>query len=196
MWRRPMILWPILAIPAIYLVIVTLLGMLGADPAKTLVHSAGEYGLWLLMLVMLARPLLVVAKRRELMLIRRALGVACFVYILLHVMLYVATYLGFSLQALLEDLYKRPYIIVGSLAFALALIMAVTSNNYSVRALGRRWGKIHRSIYLMSILVCIHIIWQVKFDYGEAVMYTTFFIIMLLVRLPVIHRVLTSRVNQ
>lgn len=190
MWRRPIILWPVLAIPGIYLGVLAVLGMLGADPAKTLVHSTGEYGLWLLMLVMLARPLARFAGRRELMLVRRALGVACFVYASLHLLLYIATYLGFSLQGLAEDLYKRPYIIVGSLAFLAALVMAVTSNNYSVRKLGRRWGKIHRSIYGMAVLVCTHIIWQVKFDYGEAVMYSAFFVVMHLIRLPVVSRAL------
>ncbi|MEY3017163.1 MAG: hypothetical protein RL336_298 [Pseudomonadota bacterium] len=196
MWRRPIILWPVLAIPGIYLGALIVLGKLGADPAKTLVHSTGEYGLWLLMLVMLARPLAKFVGRRELMLVRRALGVACFVYALLHFLLYIATYLGFSLQALAEDLYKRPYIIVGSLAFLLALTMAVTSNNYSVRKLGRRWGKIHRGIYVMAVLVCIHIIWQVKFDYGEAVMYSVFFIVMLIIRLPVVSRLLGLRLKQ
>jgi sulfoxide reductase heme-binding subunit YedZ len=185
-----------LAIPGIYLGALIVLGKLGADPAKTLVHSTGEYGLWLLMLVMLARPLAKFVGRRELMLVRRALGVACFVYALLHFLLYIATYLGFSLQALAEDLYKRPYIIVGSLAFLLALTMAVTSNNYSVRKLGRRWGKIHRGIYVMAVLVCIHIIWQVKFDYGEAVMYSVFFIVMLIIRLPVVSRLLGLRLKQ
>lgn len=196
MWRWPIILWPVLAIPGIYLGALIVLGKLGADPAKTLVHSTGEYGLWLLMLVMLARPLAKFVGRRELMLVRRALGVTCFVYALLHFLLYIATYLGFSLQALAEDLYKRPYIIVGSLAFLLALTMAVTSNNYSVRKLGRRWGKIHRGIYVMAVLVCIHIIWQVKFDYGEAVMYSVFFIVMLIIRLPVVSRLLVLRLKQ
>ncbi|HSG61098.1 MAG TPA: ferric reductase-like transmembrane domain-containing protein, partial [Pseudomonadales bacterium] len=129
---------------------------LGADPAKELVHSTGEFALWLLMLVMLARPLQQWFKRRELMSIRRALGVASFIYLVMHVCLYVAMYLGFSMAALLEDLIKRPYIIVGSLAFLLSLMMALTSNTYAVRTLGRKWQKLHRSIYAMVVLVCIH----------------------------------------
>ncbi len=184
MWRRPFVLWPLLAIPFVYLLTLGLLDRLGADPAKELVHSTGEYALWLLMLVMLASPLQFIVRRRELMQIRRPLGVAVFVYMVLHLMLYVVTYLGFSVEALIEDLVERPYIIVGSLAFLVALPMAVTSNSLSVRKMGRSWGRLHKAIYPMSILICIHIIWQVKFDYGQAFLYSAFFVAMLLLRIP------------
>lgn len=166
---------------------------LGADPAKELVHSTGEHALWLLMLIMLARPMQVYLKRRELMLIRRPLGVACFIYLLMHLIFYIATYLGFSMAALLEDLVKRPYIVAGSLAFILALIMAVTSNTFSVKRLGARWQQLHRSIYTMVVLVCVHIIWQVKFDYEEVVVYSIFFLIMFLLRVPSVQVFLLSK---
>jgi methionine sulfoxide reductase heme-binding subunit len=184
--RTPWLLWPLLALPFAYLLGLGVMNKLGADPAKELVHSTGEYALWLLMLVMLARPLQFYLKRRELMLIRRPLGVACFVYLLLHLVLYVSTYLGFSMEAWLEDVVKRPYIIAGSLAFILALIMAVTSNSFSVKRLGARWQQLHRTIYIMVVLVCVHIIWQVKFDYGEVIAYSVFFLIMLLLRISTI----------
>lgn len=169
------------------------LGQLGADPAKELVHSTGEYALWLLMLVILASPLQMFVRRRELMQIRRPLGVAVFVYLVLHLTLYIVTYLGLSVDALVEDLVERPYIIVGSLAFLLAVPMVVTSNNASVRQLGRAWGRLHKAIYPMVILACTHIIWQVKFDYGQAVLYSTFFIAMLLLRVPQIKAKLINR---
>lgn len=183
MYKEPWLLWPLLSLPFLYLLGMGMTNSLGADPAKELVHSTGEFALWLLMFVMLARPLQQWFKRRELMSIRRALGVASFIYLVMHVCLYVAMYLGFSMAALLEDLIKRPYIIVGSLAFLLSLMMALTSNTYAVRTLGRKWQKLHRSIYAMVVLVCIHIIWQVKFDYAEAVFYSVFFLVMLLMRI-------------
>lgn len=188
MWRKPWLLWPLLSVPFLYLLYLAVSEQLGADPAKEVVHRSGEYALWLLMLIMLASPVMWIAHRRELMLIRRPLGVACFIYVVLHALLYIATYLEFSSQALSEDLIKRPYIIVGALAFMLAAAMAVTSNSYMVRKLKRRWATLHRSIYVMAMLVSVHIVWQVKFDYSEAVFYSGFFLLMLIVRIPVIKR--------
>jgi len=183
-WRKPFFLWPMLSLPFFYLLGLTVMGGLGADPAKELVHSTGEYALWLLMLVMLASPVQFILRRRQLSLIRRALGVACFAYVFLHVLLYIATYLEGSLQALIEDLIKRPYIFAGAFAFILGLAMALTSNDYSVRRLGIKWKSLHKSVYLMVVAVCVHIIWQVKFDYGEVILYSTFFALMFLLRRP------------
>lgn len=182
-----------LALPFVYLVLSVITDSLGADPAKELVHSSGDFALWLLMMVMIASPMQQFLRRRELMQIRRPLGVAVFLYAAIHLLLYVLTYLELSMAALIEDLTKRPYIIAGATAFVVALLLALTSNTWSVRTLGPRWKKIHRWIYLMVVAVCVHIIWQVKFDYGEAILYSLFFFAMLLLRIPKIRSKLLSK---
>lgn len=52
---------------------------------------------------------------------------------------------------------------VGFAAFVLLLPLAATSNSWAIRRLGgRRWQDLHRSIYLISILACVHYFWLVK----------------------------------
>jgi hypothetical protein len=45
----------------------------------------------------------------------------------------------------------------------LLIPLAATSNQWSLRKLGgRKWQELHRNIYLISILACVHYFWLVK----------------------------------
>lgn len=171
-----------LCLPFCFLVLQAVQNNLGADPAKEIVHSLGDYSLWLLMLIMLATPLQRVVRISLLIRYRRPLGVAMYSYALLHLFFYVTSYLGWQWSELLEDLAKRPYIIIGMLAFLLATPLAITSNNFFMKKLGKKWKELHRLVYILVILVLIHLVWQVKVDFTEIVLYTIFFLLMFLLR--------------
>jgi sulfoxide reductase heme-binding subunit YedZ len=166
---------------------------LGADPAKFLVHSLGDYALWFLMLVILATPLRMIFRFHYLVRIRRSIGVAMFIYALLHLLAYITSYLGWKIEELLKDLSERPYIIVGMVAFLIALPLAITSNSYFVRILGVKWRGLHKFIYLMVLLVMVHIIWQVKVDYTEAILYSLYFVILMALRVKMLQNLLSVR---
>lgn len=75
--------------------------------------------------------------------------------------------LGLDGAQLLIDLRKRPYIFVGALAFIGLLALAITSNRFSVRKLGKRWKSLHRAVYLILGLVLLHMLWVVRADLEE-----------------------------
>ena len=60
-----------------------------------------------------------------------------------------------------------PYITVGMATFLMLLALAVTSNRFSIRKLGRRWQKLHRLVYVAAIGGVVHFWWQVKADTTE-----------------------------
>ncbi len=62
------------------------------------------------------------------------------------------------------ELRKRPYIIVGALGFLCLLALAVTSNRYSQRRLGKGWKKLHRLAYVVLGLGLLHMLWIVRAD--------------------------------
>jgi sulfoxide reductase heme-binding subunit YedZ len=53
----------------------------------------------------------------------------------------------------------------------LLLALAVTSTNGMRRRLGRRWQKLHNSVYVIAILGVWHYWWQVKLDTAEPLVY-------------------------
>lgn len=84
---------------------------------------------------------------------RRAVGVASFAYAALHTVVYLERKWGADL-IVTEAL--KPGIATGWLALAIYLVLAVTSNNRSVRRLGKSWKTLHRTVYVSAALVFAH----------------------------------------
>jgi len=155
---------------------------LGPDPAQNLVDLFGTIALWFLCAVLFVTPVQTVIKTRWLLRQRRALGVACFAYALLHWLSYAGLLLEWQWQNLGQDLLNRPYIVVGFLAGLMLAVLAGTSNNASVRALGLRWRILHRLVYPAALLILIHMFWVARSDYTEVVLYTAVVLLLLLHR--------------
>ena len=88
------------------------------------------------------------------LLLRRMLGLFCFFYAFLHVCVYVLLDRSLDFAAVFEDLIERPFITAGFAAFVLLVILAVTSNNASMKWLRRRWTSLHRWIYIALFWPC------------------------------------------
>ena len=103
--------------------------------------------------------------------VRRQLGLWCFTYAVLHLSAYAVFLVGLDVEQLLVDLRKRPYIIVGMLTFIGLLMLALTSNRFSIRRLGKRWKALHRLVYPILLLALLHMLWVVRADLGEWLLY-------------------------
>lgn len=158
---------------------------LSADPIEELLHRTGIWTLRILLLTLAMTPLKITTGQFLFIRLRRMIGLFTFFYASLHLIIYVWLDLGLTWSHFFEDVVKRPYITVGMLAWLLMLPMAVTSNQYMLKKLGKRWKTIHRMIYLVLILACLHFIWLVKSDVTEPLTYAGIGLIWLLFR--VIH---------
>jgi Predicted membrane protein len=58
---------------------------------------------------------------------RRMLGLYAFAYASLHWVCYVLLDMGLDWAAVLDDLAQRPFILVGTLAWLILLVLAITS---------------------------------------------------------------------
>ena len=156
-------------LPAPYLFYLALTGGLGPDPVKPLEHEYGEIALQLLILGLCVTPL-----RRffglNLIKFRRTLGVLAFTYVTLHLTVWAVLDVQ-TVDRVVADIIKRPYITIGMAGFLLMLPLAITSNNWSVRRLGPRWRQLHKLTYLAVILGGIHYIWLVKGIQLEPLLY-------------------------
>ncbi|SEJ93498.1 protein-methionine-sulfoxide reductase heme-binding subunit MsrQ [Pseudomonas sp. NFR16] len=166
---------------------------LGPDPGKALVDRFGLGTLIALLVTLAMTPLQRITGWAGWIAVRRQLGLWCFAYVVLHLLAYSFFILGFDWAQLGVELVKRPYIIVGTLAFLCLLALAVTSNRYSQRRLGTRWKKLHRLIYAVLGLGLLHMFWIVRADLKEWSIYASIGALLLLMRLPVIAGRLSRR---
>lgn len=156
---------------------------LGVDPGKRLVDLLGLTALWFLLLTLAMTPLKTLSGWAGWVAVRRQLGLWCYAYALMHMLGYVAFLLELDLSRLLHDLYKRPYIIVGAFALAGLSLLAITSNKFSIRRLGRRWKRLHRGVYAILFLVLLHMLWVVRADMFEWAGYAVVGVLLMAIRL-------------
>lgn len=174
----------------LYWLYLALFGMLGPDPGKVLVDNLGLGALILLLITLAMTPLQQLSRWGGWVAVRRQLGLWCFAYVVLHLSGYVLFIAGLRLELVLRDLYERPYIIVGALAFIGLLILAMTSNRFSIRKLGRKWRALHRMVYGILLLALLHMLWVVRADLGEWLAYALIGSALLLMRFSVIAKLL------
>lgn len=169
-------------LPAPFLFYQGLTGALGVEPIKALEHEYGELALQLLIAGLVFTPL-----RRHLgvnlMRFRRSIGVLSFVYVALHLLVWLVLDVQ-VLSQIWADILKRPYITVGMLGALLMLPLAVTSNNWSVRKLGAAWRTLHKLVYGAVVLGAVHFIMLTKGLQLEPMVYLALTLILLALRLP------------
>lgn len=162
------------------------MGLSGPDPGKVSVDNLGQGALILLLCTLAMTPLRRLTGWSGWMAVRRQLGLWCFAYGVLHLCGYLLFILGLRFDRLLADLQERPYIIVGALALLCLLPLALTSNRYSQRCLGRRWGQLHRLSYAVLGLALLHMLWIVRSDIGEWALYAALGALLMLLRIPLL----------
>lgn len=171
------------ALPAPWLFYLGLTGGLGVEPIEALEHRYGELALQLLI-----AGLAITSLRRfvglNLMKFRRAIGVLTFVYVSLHLLVWLVLDVQLPSQ-IWADILKRPYITVGMGAFLLLLPLTATSNNWSVRRLGPRWRRLHWLVYPAALLGGLHYVMLAKGFQIEPLIYLAAIVILLALRLPI-----------
>ncbi|WP_457808175.1 protein-methionine-sulfoxide reductase heme-binding subunit MsrQ [Kushneria sp. EE4] len=165
-------------------------GQAGPEPGQYLLLNFGQCALILLLVTLSLTPLMKLTRWKGFAVIRRQLGLWAFSYGVLHLTSYLLFILGLDFAALGADLQRRPYIIVGFVALLMLLALAVTSNRYSMKRLGKRWKFLHRIVYIALALVLLHFFWVVRADMAQWSGYALAGAVLMILRIPVISRAL------
>jgi sulfoxide reductase heme-binding subunit YedZ len=163
-------------------------GELGANPIEALTGGTGQWTLRLLLITLLMTPLKRITGWYWTVRVRRMLGLFAFFYACVHLMAYLWLDQFFDWHEIWLDILDRPFITVGMLAFVLLLPLAVTSNRFMVKKLGRNWKRLHRLAYFIPVLGVLHFWWLVKADIREPAIYALLLGALLVLRVPEIRR--------
>lgn len=156
------LLYMLYLLPVPWLLYQAQTGGLGPEPIKPLEHELGKIALQLLIIGLCITPL-----RQHfginLLRFRRAIGLLAFIYVVLHLAVWVFLDMSLLWNQMWADIWKRPYITIGMAGFLVLVPLALTSNNLSLRKLGAAtWRKLHKLTYIAVLLGGLHYIWLVK----------------------------------
>jgi methionine sulfoxide reductase heme-binding subunit len=170
---------------------------LTANPIQAIEQRTGLTALIFLLLSLACTPLSSILGWKELPQRRKALGDYGFMYAALHVITFVGVDYGFNFDFILRDVGKKSYILVGLAAFLMLLPLAVTSFNTLIRRLGKNWKRLHKLVYIISLLVVLHFALSVKGDIfhlrgniRQPLVYGLVATLLLILRLPPIKKAL------
>lgn len=184
-WLRPAA-WLAASTPALTLVWQALTDRLSADPVADVLNRLGIIALVLLVASLACTPLRTVTGWAPVAPLRRTFGLFAFWYALAHFATYTIVDQGLVVPKIIEDIVKRPFILVGFLAFLGLIVLAVTSPLSMVKRIGaKRWRLLHRLAYVTGTLACLHYFLRVKKDISEPVAYSVVVAVFLLVRLAI-----------
>lgn len=170
--------------PLLVLVIRYMRRDLGANPIAEALNQLGLLALVHLLLSLAATPIQILTHWKWPIRIRKALGLLGFFYVCLHFLLYAVVDQALAFSAIAEDIAKRPFILVGFVAFVLLVPVAMTSHAKALKTMGFvRWKRLHRLVYVIGILGVVHFLLRVKKITTEPLLYAIILGVLFLVRI-------------
>jgi sulfoxide reductase heme-binding subunit YedZ len=165
-------------------------GLFLVDPVQEITTRTGRTALILLVLTLACTPLHTLFNFKRGLQLQRTLGLYTFLYVSLHFATFVWLDYGFDLSLLQEAIFAQRYVVVGFAAGLILLVLAITSTQGWQRRLGRNWKRLHRLIYLASVLAVVHYAWLVK-DLRGPLRYGVVVALLLVLRIPRVRKALS-----
>ena len=155
---------------------------LGPEPVKEITHVTGNWTLRFIIITLAMTPLQKFTKLNFWISYRRMFGLFVFFYASAHMMTYVGIDYRFDWSSIGDDIVKKKFIFAGFLAWLLLVPLALTSSKRMIRLLRDKWKKLHKLIYIISLLGIIHYLWLVKVVTVEPLIYLIIIVILLTLR--------------
>ena len=169
-------------------------GQVSADPIREVTLRTGKAAIILLVLSLACTPLNIVFGWKQVLPLRRILGLYAFLYVAIHLTIFVWVDYGLNWSLIQEAIFEKQYALVGFAAFLILLALAATSSKWSMRQLGKNWKRLHKWVYLAGILAVLHYILLVKNAYTQPLFFAVVLVLLLLARVgPIKQRLIGWR---
>jgi len=158
--RTKWIFYLLLLMPWAWVTYLAVTNQLGANPVERINKKLGEFTLYLFLANLYWGSFEALINNRILkpwFPLRRPLGVATFVYACLHLISYFGREGDFNVA--FKQMLEKPYLWFGLSGLLILFVLAVTSNNWSMRKLKyKRWKSLHKFVFLAFFLISIHVL--------------------------------------
>jgi sulfoxide reductase heme-binding subunit YedZ len=173
-------------LPLIRLIWLGMHDELGANPVEFITRSTGTWAMVFLCITLAMTPLRLLTSWTLWIKMRRMFGLFCFFYATLHFLIWLWLDQNFDLQAMFKDVMDRPFITMGFISFVLLIPLALTSNDWSLRRLGKYWSLLHKLVYVIAGTAITHYWWHKagKNDVGTVAIYGLIILLLLTMRIP------------
>lgn len=167
-------------LPLTWMLFALLTGRVMGDEVKFMQHVTGDTVLTCLMLTLAVTPLRRLTGWNEIIRVRRLIGLTAFWYACLHLSTYLVFDQSLSIDEILKDIVKHPWVLVGFTGFLCLVPLAITSTAGWVRRLGgKRWQRLHRLVYVAAAAGVLHYFWLVKKDVQAPLVYGVVLLVLL-----------------
>ena len=168
-------------VPLIYIIFSIIFNNDIINPFSYLISSTGFIALTFLLVILFIPIFSYINNFFD----RKILGLSAFTYTFIHLCLYILDN-STSLNYLVNDISNILYIQVGYIAFLLFLPLVFSSTIKAKIMLKDNWYKIHRLIYIITLLSFLHYYLIIKADFLLFGIYVTATILILMIKYRVL----------
>ncbi len=156
---------------------------LTANPVEFINRYLGDWALRILLAALAVTPVRVLTGWKQVVRLRRLLGLFAFFYVVLHVTNYVVLDQFFNWAAIWDDILKRWYITVGMVGLLCLIPLAITSTKGWIKKMGgRNWNRLHKTVYIAGAAACLHFFMMRKGLQYEPLIYAGVFASLMAIR--------------
>lgn len=157
---------------------------LTANPVEFLNLYLGDWAIRILLVSLAVTPIKILTGWKQIVRLRRLLGLFAFFYVALHVTNYVILDQFFDWMAIWNDILKRWYITVGMIGLLCLTPLAITSTKGWIKRMGgKNWNKLHKLVYVAGAAACLHFFMMRKGIQLEPIIYGGIFLSLMVIRM-------------
>lgn len=165
-------------VPAIYLVYWVATEQFGPVPLGGMTYWSGLFATALLMFALAITPAVTIFGWRELIIVRRMIGVTALAYTVAHIFIYFALRF-WNFASIAHEMMTRISLILATIATIGMIALGATSLDAAIRRMGAKgWQQLHNAIYVISGLALIHFLLSPDIYPEQYLMSGTFFWLM------------------
>jgi methionine sulfoxide reductase heme-binding subunit len=143
-------------VPAIWIVYQFEAGEFGTVPLGGLTYWSGVWATAILLLALAVTPAMTIFRWRQLILVRRMIGVTALVYTMAHIVIYFALRF-WNFGAIAREMTTRLSLILATVSTLGLIALGATSLDAAVARMGAQgWNRLHNTVYVITALAIIH----------------------------------------
>jgi sulfoxide reductase heme-binding subunit YedZ len=142
--------------PAIWLVHQVWTEQFGPVPLGGMTYWSGLWATALLLLALAITPAIAILGWRQLIIVRRMIGVTALAYAVAHIIIYFALRL-WNFANIAHEMATRVSLIIATVATIGMIALGATSLDAAVARMGAKgWQRLHNTIYVIAALALVH----------------------------------------